>query len=102
MFRLHKSIFVALFIIAGTMSGGGVIGDKSDGDYSFLYKNLPFQMPKVKQPSIPAYSVNIKDFGAKSGGIVSNTRAIAAAVDAVVKKGEERSSSRKACGLRVP
>jgi polygalacturonase len=85
--RLHKSIIIALFILAGTAQGGGVIAEKPQNDYSFLYENLPFQMAKVKQPVIPAYSVSIRDFGAKSGGMISNTNAIASSINAVVNKG---------------
>ena len=52
-----------------------------------LYKDLPFAMDKVKQPSFSSFQVNIKDFGAKNDGITSNTKAFASAIDAVVKKG---------------
>lgn len=51
------------------------------------YKNIEFKMAKVKEPSIPNNSVNIKDFGAANGGYVLNTKAFADAIDAVSKKG---------------
>lgn len=56
-------------------------------DKSLLYKDLPFKMEEVQQPEFNSYKVNIKYFGAKSDGITSNTKAIAAAIDAVVAKG---------------
>ena len=28
-----------------------------------LYRNLPFEMPKVQQPAFPAYGVNIENSG---------------------------------------
>jgi polygalacturonase len=85
--RSHKSIIIPLIVLAAIAFSSAALSEKSAGDYAFLYRNLSFQMPKVKQPVIPARSVNIKDFGAKSGGIASNTKAIAAAINAIVKKG---------------
>ena len=86
--QLRKYNLVVLLIIAGMVFGSGIApAEKPADDYSFLYQNLPFQMPKVKLPAIPARSVSIRDFGAKSGGAVSNTKAIAAAIDAVAGKG---------------
>lgn len=52
-----------------------------------IYENLPFDMPKVEQPSFPAYKVNIRDFGAKSDGIFMNTDAINNAIKDVNAKG---------------
>lgn len=48
-----------------------------------IYENLPFDMPKVEQPSFPKHSVSIVDFGAVSDGITLNTKAINNAVKAV-------------------
>ncbi|MDR3118177.1 MAG: glycoside hydrolase family 28 protein [Mediterranea sp.] len=52
-----------------------------------IYQNLPFDMPKVEQPSFPAYEVSIADFGAKSDGITLNTDAINNAIKDVHAKG---------------
>lgn len=52
-----------------------------------IYENLPFDMPKVEQPSFPAYEANILDFGAKSGGAAMNTDAINNAIKDVNAKG---------------
>jgi polygalacturonase len=88
MIRPSKSNFVVILVIVGTMLGGRVLGaEKPAGDYSFLYENLPFKMEKVRPPSFPDNQVNIKEFGAKQDGITSNTKAFAAAIAAVVKKG---------------
>jgi polygalacturonase len=85
--RLHKFSPIILLIIAGMVFSSRILAEKSPRDYAFLYRDLSFQMSKVKQPVIPALSVNIKDYGAKSGGLLSNTKAIAAAIDAIVQKG---------------
>lgn len=52
-----------------------------------IYENLPFDMPKVEQPTFADYSVNILDFGAKSDGITLNTKPINDAIKAVNAKG---------------
>ena len=52
-----------------------------------LYENLPFSMPKVQQPVFSNYTVNVTDFGAKSGGVFLNTEAINKAIKAVNAKG---------------
>ena len=55
-----------------------------------LYKGIEFQMPRVQEPVIPANSVSITDFGAKSGGQELCTQAFADAINAVSKKGGGR------------
>ena len=52
-----------------------------------LYAGIEFKMPCVQEPVIPANSVSIADFGAKSGGQELCTQAIADAIDEVSKKG---------------
>lgn len=54
---------------------------------SDLYANLEFDMPKVQEPTFPANSVNITDFGAVGDGQTLNTEAFAKAIDAVAAKG---------------
>ncbi len=55
-----------------------------------LYKGVEFSMPRVKMPVIPANSVSITDFGARSGGQVLCTKAFVDAIDAIVQKGGGR------------
>ncbi len=52
-----------------------------------VYENVPFDMPKVKQPVFPRYEVNILDFGAKPDGVTLNTEAINKAIRQVNEKG---------------
>jgi len=52
-----------------------------------LYSGIEFKMPRVIEPKIPAITVSIVDFGAKSSGQDLCTKAIADAIDAVSKKG---------------
>lgn len=52
-----------------------------------LYAGIEFKMPRVQEPVIPANSVSITDFGAKSGGQVLCTQAFADAINTVSQKG---------------
>lgn len=52
-----------------------------------IYKELPFNMPKVEQPSFPDYTVSILQFGAKGDGTTLNTKAINDAIKTVNAKG---------------
>ncbi|WP_431241632.1 hypothetical protein ACQ9BO_16665 [Flavobacterium sp. P21] len=51
-----------------------------------FYKDIEFKMAKVQEPIIPKNTVNLKDFGAVSGGYALNTKAFADAIDALSKK----------------
>lgn len=55
-----------------------------------LYKGIEFPMSHVKEPAIPANSVSIIDFGAKSGGQFLCTNAFSDAINAVSAKGGGR------------
>ena len=56
-------------------------------EFSELYKNLPFEMPRVTRPAIPDRSVSITDFGAVGDGITLNTEAFAKAISHLARKG---------------
>ena len=85
---LSKKLFTltALFLALLPARNTACAQCKSPVDEN-IYKELPFSMPEVEQPSFPDYTVNILDFGAKSDGITLNTRAINDAIKAVNAKG---------------
>lgn len=64
---------------------GNVAAQKSKSNDT--YQNIEFKMAKVKEPSIPKNTVNLKDFGAVNGGYVLNTKAFEDAINALSKKG---------------
>lgn len=75
-----------------------VLGAKSQEvkstDYSYLYADLPFDMPVLSQPTFPNNEVSITDFGGIGDGTTLNTEAFANAMEALSQKGGGR--------LRVP
>jgi len=81
-FTLLSAALISACAVSQTVAKTAPVSD--------LYKGIEFQMPRVKEPVIPANSVTITDFGAKSGGQFLCTQAFANAIDAVSKKGGGR------------
>ena len=75
-----------LFLAAAAMTACCSEGDK----YASVYENLPFEMPQVVQPSIPAREVCITEFGAVGDGMTLNTEAFAKAIDGLAEQGGGR------------
>ena len=80
-----KKLIVTL--IAVLMVASGYAADNSGNPYKKYTEKLPFQMPEVSAPVIPAYTVNLKKFGAVNDGITLNTKAFEKAIAALEKKG---------------
>ncbi len=59
----------------------------SSPEYSWVYDNIEFKMPRVAEPVIPANSVNINTIGAVGDGITMNTRFFAEAIEILSNKG---------------
>lgn len=56
-------------------------------DYSWVYDNIEFDMPKVAEPVIPANRINIADLGAVGDGVTMNTKFFAEAIEKLSAKG---------------
>ncbi len=52
--------------------------------------DIPFDMPEISAPSIPARSVKLTDFGAAGDGVTMNTEAFSKAMQALSDKGGGR------------
>lgn len=55
--------------------------------YEHLYKDLPFEMPKIKAPVFPNNQVNLADFGGVGDGITLNTEVFEKAMQSLSDKG---------------
>jgi polygalacturonase len=60
---------------------------KAQETSSSIYDNVEFDMPKVAEPSIPEYAVNLLDFGGKGDGTTKNTAAFKDAIEHLSSKG---------------
>lgn len=76
----HTILFLAAAAMTACCCGEG---DKT----ADVYANLPFEMPKVELPAIPAREASIVDFGAEGDGMTLNTEAIQATIDKLAEQG---------------
>ncbi len=83
--RLPARIALAVVFLASAASCR-----PSGDEFDALYRDLPFEMPRVQQPRIPARSVNLQDFGAVADGQTLNTDAFAKALQTLSDKGGGR------------
>ena len=79
---------VTICLLAAAMSAGA--GCSSQRASAESPEALPFEMPAVPRPQIPARAVSIVDFGAVGDGHTLNTTAFAAAIDSLAAQGGGR------------
>lgn len=61
----------------------------ADYKYEAVYRNLPFDMPRVEAPRFPDRTVNLKEFNAVGNGETLCTSAFADAINALSEQGED-------------
>ncbi len=55
--------------------------------YNYLYKNLPFTMPKVKSAVIPERTISLADYNIIGDGLTNHQKTIQKAIDELSAKG---------------
>lgn len=71
----RQSLFLAMMMLLAIVSS------------AYAKNPYPFKMPDVATPSIPSYSINIKDFGGVADGGTLNTDAFSKAMKHLASKG---------------
>jgi len=82
--------FLLLFVSILTFGGPSSDAQRampSDQEIRAYTSNLPFPMPEIQLPKIPAHRVSIADFGAIADGRTMNTKPIDDAIRACAKQG---------------
>lgn len=77
----YSSFFCCIYLVVNAL------GAKQPYKYEKLYRDLPFEMPRVEAPSFPDNEMNLKDFGAVGDGMHLCTESFAKAIHALDKKG---------------
>ena len=80
MFKHYPLCFIALLLLLFSCK-------EEDKRLHALYEGLPFDMPKVEMPSIPAHKVVLTDYGAAGDGTTLCTEAFARAIEALEAQG---------------
>lgn len=78
---------VPLFIIVVMGISCSANEKVSDYKYDYLFKDLPFEMPKIQPPVFPANEVNLLEYGGNPDGISLNTDAFEKAMTDLSGKG---------------
>lgn len=84
---MNIKTITAFLVICLSLLSLSAYGKSKKDEFRKLYENLPFKMDKVKRPSIPSRTVNIKDFGGVADGKTLNTEAFRMAIKALSEKG---------------
>lgn len=87
---IKKSHSLLTLLLAIITFGTSCTDSQSENQYTYLYNDLPFDMPVFSSPKFPNNNLSIKDFGGVNDGITLNTKAFASAIEALDKKGGGR------------
>jgi polygalacturonase len=77
----------SIAIICIVLSAFSLQAKKNSYKFEYLYKNLPFDMPRIEESKFPSRTVSITDFGAVGNGKDLCTEAFKKAMNEVSSKG---------------
>lgn len=80
--KIQKLTLIATLLFLST-----VVFAKRNYRFEYLFKDLPFEMPRIDSPKFPKRTVCITQFGAIGNGVHLCTDAFAKAINAVASKG---------------
>lgn len=83
----YKAMGAIVLLGAAMLSCTSLKSSSITKDDSWVYEGIEFDMPKVKEPSIPNNSINIADIGGVPDGKTLNTEVFAKAIDELSNKG---------------
>lgn len=81
--RMTKPLYVIAAVCLWIFSSC----QSTDYKYEAVYRNLPFDMPRVEAPRFPDRTVNLKEFNAVGNGETLCTSAFADAINALSEQG---------------
>lgn len=85
--RKHTKLIRLAVVVS---CGVSLLSCGSDYEYSYLYRDLPFEMRNVHRPQIPPRTVSIEDFGGVGDGVTLNTSQFDEAIDVLALNGGGR------------
>ena len=85
--RLHTKLIRLAVVVS---CGVSLLSCSSDYEYSYLYRELPFEMENIHKPHIQPRTVNVGDFGGVGDGVTMNTSYFAEAIDVLAQNGGGR------------
>jgi polygalacturonase len=85
--RVHTGLVLVVMIVLTSCVVKAQWSAALEQEIKSYTSNLPFPMPQIQLPQIPANQVSILDFGAVADGHTMNTTAINDAIQACAKKG---------------
>ncbi len=79
--------FNRLTILFLLLAGLSCVPKQKIDPYGYLYRDLPFDMPKIEKPVFPDNQLSILDFGGIPDGITLNSLAFKEAIETLSAKG---------------
>ena len=80
--RIRQAFVLLLAAVAAA-----ACGSESSSEFAGLYENLPFDMPVIARPNIPARSVSVADYGGVPDGVTLCSDAFAKAMGDLKEQG---------------